>query len=342
MTVLYVREQGAVVRRDGEQVKVTRRDPAQQTQTVLQTISVRELEQVVVYGNVQVTTQAVALLLDHEVDIVFLSMHGAFRWRITRNDSRFARLRHAQLRLAGNDAGSLALARAIVRTKLANQHHLLLALAERVPPTIAPLLRNAGAQIDQMRLASSRAGDTEVLRGFEGRAGASYFGALKALLHAEWGFQGRAFHPPPDPFNALLSFGYTLLLKDINAVIQLVGLDPYVGCFHALEYDRPSLALDLMEEFRPLAVDAPLLDLVLVEKILPRNFTQTGQSARPVVLGSEYISVVIGAYEERLNQYVLHRPSGNRRRLRDCLSLQARIFERVVLGTRGEYEGMVA
>jgi CRISPR-associated protein Cas1 len=346
MTVLYVREQGAVIRRDSERIVVTKQQPRTPTTSsrsvkTLAQLPVREVEQVVIYGNVQVTTPAVALLLSHEIPIVFLTFFGAFLGEIQRTGSKHARLRHAQLRLSGDEVASLAVAKPMVQAKLANQRNLLNTLANRPGLTVAPQLLNAARSIDQMRRESTRAGTLDSLRGFEGRAAASYFGAIRSLLDPRWGFQGRAFHPPPDPFNALLSFGYTHLRKDISTVIQLVGLDPYLGCFHALEYDRPSLALDLMEEFRPLAVDRPVLELILAGQVQPSAFTFTGRPDRPVELGPALIPLWVAAYEAQMQQSMLHTASNQQNTLRRCLELQTRIFARVVMGERSTYEGVI-
>jgi len=313
MTVLYVQEQGAVVRRTAELIKVTKRPARQRKDTVLNSIAVHELEQVVVYGNVQLTTQAAALLLQKNVDVVFLSFGGKFLFRLVNAEGgKFGKLRHAQLQLSGDDARSLTVAKAIVRAKLANQRNLLQRLGEGIASTHAALLVQAAQSIDQMRTAAARATDADSLRGFEGRAGATYFGSLKSLLDVRWLFQGRAYHPPPDPFNALLSFGYALLLKDLTATIQIVGLDPYLGCFHTLEYGRPSLTLDLMEEFRPLVVDEIVLQWVLGGKIKPEDFTLTGQAEQPVLLGEKQLPLFITAYEKRLDEVVQHNPSQSR------------------------------
>lgn len=343
MTVLHVREQGAVVRRDVEQIRVTQKDKETRKQRLLAQAPVRELTQLVIYGNVQVTTQATALLLEHDVDLVFLSMFGKYRGRLTQSGSQFAKLRHAQLRFSGDESRALAVAKTIVQAKLANQRNLLQAvLSRRLEPALQPLLQRAIAGIEEMRRASSGAGSADSLRGFEGKAGAYYFEAIRSLLEPAWQFKGRHYYPAPDPFNALLSFGYALLLKDTTAALQLVGLDPYLGCFHALEYGRPSLTLDLMEEFRPLAVDQVMLGLVAAGTIKPTAFTFTGQPARPVELGETLIPTVIAAYEQRLSSTIRHNPSGNDNTLRRCIELQARIFARVVLNERGQYEGVVA
>lgn len=341
MTVLYVKEQGAVVRRDVEQIKVTQRKERQQKDTLLRSMSIQEVEQVVLFGNVQLTTQAAALLLQHDVDVVFLSLYGSYRGRLGKDGSKFARLRHAQLALSGDERRSLAVAHSIVQAKLANQRNLLARLAEGVAAQQAAALENARAGIDRMRRECGRAATPDALRGFEGKAGVYYFGAFKALLDPQWAFEGRAYYPPPDPFNALLSFGYALLQKDVTTAIQLVGLDPYLGCFHAMEYNRPSLTLDLMEEFRPAVVDQVVLGLALAGKLKPGEFIFTGRPERPVELGPERIPTVVQAYERRLEETVHSREGDTRQKLRRCFELQARIYGRVVMQSRAEYAGLV-
>lgn len=125
-----------------------------------------------------------------------------------------------------------------------------------------------------------------------------------------------------------------------RAIEEWIRWTLFLGCFHAMTYDRPSLTLDLMEEFRPLAVDGVMLPLALTGKIKPTDFTFTGAAERPVELGDRLISAVIKAYEERMQHVVLHSPSGNQERLRRCIELQARIFARMVMGERNEYEGL--
>jgi CRISPR-associated protein Cas1 len=336
MTVLYVQEQGAVVRRNGEEIRVTL------AESVVARLPIGEAEQVVLCGNVQLTTQAAALLLQNEVDVVFVSTHGKLRGHLVKDmGSKFAKLRHAQLQLSGDEHRSLAAAKGVVRAKLANQRNLLAALARETGSQAAPALAQAIEGVERMRRDSDGARDADSLRGYEGKAGAFYFAAVGALLDQAWSFQGRKYYPAPDPFNAALSFGYALLQKDIATAISLVGLDPYLGCFHALQYDRPSLVLDLMEEFRPLVVDRALLGLMLSGKLKPGEFTFTGNPARPVELGAALIPRIIQAYEARAVAPVVHTPSGATNTLRRCFELQARIFARVVIGQREQYEGLV-
>ncbi|MCX7792449.1 MAG: CRISPR-associated endonuclease Cas1 [Chloroflexaceae bacterium] len=173
----------------------------------------------------------------------------------TSGPSRFGALRLAQMQRVNEPAWNLELARAVVRAKLSNQRAVL---ARANWPAAASAL----GQIDAALAAVDTAVDIDAVRGHEGAGAAAYFGAWRVRFQQSWGFQGRQFYPPPDPINAMLSFGYTLLLHDALTAVQFTGLDPYLGVFHVIEAGRPSLALDLMEEFRPLAVDRIVLELI--------------------------------------------------------------------------------
>ena len=337
MTVLYVREQGAVVRRDVEQIRVTLREKSTRRMRQLEAISVRELEQLVLYGNVQLTSQAGALLLRHGIDAVFLTLYGKYLGRLSRDGSRQARLRHQQLRFADDAGKSLNLARTIVRAKLANQAHVLRGLAGTLHGTQASHLTDSARKIEELARTCNRAHGADALRGYEGRAGALYFGCISRIMPAAWRFNGRNYHPPLDPLNAMLSFGYALLLKDVSTAINLVGLDPYIGCFHSFEYGRPSLSLDLMEEFRPAAVDQYVYTMALNGAIKPENFVFTQRPERPVELGTELMPLMIKAYESAMSSVYYYPAGQSRQTLRRIVELQTRIYARTIMETRSGY-----
>ena len=360
MTTIYVKEQGSVVGRNGERL-VIRKGGA-----VLQEVPMANVSELALMGNVQLTAQAVATLLAREVDVVFLSTYGKYRGRLSGTGSKHARLRHRQLLALGDEAGTLAVARAIVDGKISNQRVLLQrqrrrgeGAADPLPtplpggegatdPLPSPLPKGEGgrgafdvARFDRalagmmrMRQAAVGAGNLEGLRGYEGKAAAFYFDAVRSLLEPAWGFARREYYPPPDPFNALLSFGYSLLQKDVFAAVNRVGFDPYLGFFHELEYGRPSLALDLMEEWRPVVVDALALELVNRGRLRPEQFERTGSVKRPVQLGEAGGELVLRAYGERLEGVVYHPDAGSgggQTTVRHAIRLQAYRLARVVL-----------
>jgi CRISPR-associated protein Cas1 len=194
------------------------------------------------------------------------------------------------------------------------------------------------------------------LRGLEGQAAKEYFGLVRRMLKPPvdgktWGFERRAYYPPPDPVNALLSFGYTLLLNDLIAACQLIGLDPYLGFFHAIDYGRPSMALDLEEEFRPVIVDSIVLTAVnrrmlgLKDFEKPKPEAEGEGDARPVAgqgnvaiyLTPEARNKFVALYESRVNEQVVYPPLNERTSYRRVLELQAQQMARVILGQAREY-----
>ncbi len=325
MTTLYVKEQGAVLRRTGERLVVTK------DKEVLEDVPILHVEQVVIMGNIQLTTPATALLLQKDIDVVFLSSYGKFRGRLMTTGSRFARLRHAQLRFMADEEAVLVLTRALVVGKLKNQASLLRRLSN------GQGVHSAVRSLEQAIHRARRAPDPDTLRGYEGAAGAAYFGALRTQISQDWGFARRLYHPPPDPVNAMLSLGYTLILKDVTAAVQLVGLDPFLGFFHTLDYGRPSLCLDLMEALRPL-VDALVLQLIRDQRIRRQDFKPTEKNGKASVLLLEpALQRYLRAYEQLINRRFLYRPTGEHTSLRRCMELQARELAQVMLGKRRRF-----
>lgn len=338
MTTIYVREQGAIVGRDGERL-VIRKGGA-----VLEEVPIANVSEVALMGNVQLTSQAVATLLAKEVDVVFMSTYGKFRGRLAGAGSKNSRLRHRQLLALGDESRTLAIARAIVDGKINNQRVLLQRQRRRNEMTPADgggqgpadpqRFERALAGMLRMRHEGGGANNLASLRGYEGKAAAYYFDAIRALLTPDWRFERREYYPPPDPFNALLSFAYSLLQKDVFAAVNRVGFDPYLGFFHELDYGRPSLALDLMEEWRPVIADALVLELVNRGSLRPEKFEWTGAIKRPVQLGEAGVELVLRAYGARLESTVFHPDAssgGGQTSLRQAIRLQAYRLARVIM-----------
>jgi CRISPR-associated protein Cas1 len=334
MATYYVREQGAVVRKQDERLIVTK-DSA----TISQ-IPLHQLEQLVVMGNVQLTTQAVALLLQSEVDVVFMTTHGRVRGRLLASESKYADLRLKQLMVMSDERANLALARQIVAGKLANQIALLRRLAGGAGRPAQSQIDTSTRGMAEMLARARDADNADSLRGYEGKAGAWYWPAFKTLLKRDMGFKQRLYHPSPDPVNALLSFGYALLQKDVNAAVRLVGLDAYLGFFHTVQYGRPSLTLDLMEEFRPLVVDPLIVDLINADRIGPQDFRRGGDADKPLLLADAAVTRVIEQYETRATARVRYPLTGEETAYRRCFELQTRLMARVIKGEAAEYRAM--
>lgn len=330
MSVVYVREQNAVIRKKGELLRVTAGE------NELFTIPLANLEQLVVMGNAQLTTPAAILLLRAGVDVVFMSRYGKYLGRLLAMESKFAELRHAQLRLCDDEGQCLQVAAQIVAGKVNNQRVVLQRRASEDTRTAQAL-----DGMMQMLKMAGQSSSLDQLRGYEGKAAAYYFDGIKTFFAPEWGFKTREYYPPPDPANALLSFAYTLLLKDVEAKIQLVGLDPYLGFFHTLGYSRPALALDVMEEFRPTISDIVVLNLVRGEQITLEDFEQTNDPERPVRMSREAVDKVVAAYEQRLEDRVFHPLANGQTNYRRAIELQVRLMARVVRQEADSYEPLV-
>ncbi|HWQ08807.1 MAG TPA: CRISPR-associated endonuclease Cas1, partial [Holophaga sp.] len=168
---------------------------------------------------------------------------------------------------------------------------------------------------------------------------AAYFGAWRVGLDPAWGFAGRAFYPPPDPVNAMLSFGYTLALNEVLVAVQMTGLDPYLGTFHVIEAGRPSLALDLLEEFRPILVDRLVFDLLASGAMSRAHFERPAQRPDAVYLSAEGRAILVDRYEALLSAPVSV-PGVGKTPWRQAIQLQAQAVARVFRGDAERYSGL--
>ena len=294
MSVLYLVEQGSALQKRGDTLLVTKEG------RVLAQVPAMTVEQVVVTGNVTLTTPALAYLLDRGVETVLLSVEGRYRGRLVPPESGYGALRAAQARVAADPAATLRLARRFVQGKRANQRTMLMRYhRERPRPEVAAAVEVLGGCLARLE----RVQGMGSLHGVEGTGSAAYFQAFRALLKQDLGFVARARRPPTDPVNAMLSFGYTLLLHNVQAALHTVGLDPYQGYLHALAYARPSLALDLMEEFRGILVDSVVLRLVNTLAVGPEHFSPTETGG--IYLNEEGQRRFLPAFEERMAGKVL-------------------------------------
>jgi CRISPR-associated protein Cas1 len=326
---LYVTQDGATVRREGGvlQVFVQRAKVAD--------VPVRDLEQLVLMGNIMLTPGALDLIVEAGVDAVFLTHHGRYRARLVHGLSANVRLRLAQYRRLLDPAGALALARAIVAGKVANCRTLLQRHARRHgdDARLEAGVRSLQAAEARLELAES----LDEVRGCEGAGAAAYFRAFAALVRAPgFSFHGRNRRPPLDPVNALLSLGYTLLANAVEAAVQVVGLDPYLGALHAPQSGRPSLVCDLEEELRAPLVDALVLAVVNKGVLVPGDFEDVGPG-EPVVVKRDAVRSFVRAFEERLDQAVLYGPQEVQLPWRLVLEQQARACARFVSGEAPAY-----
>ena len=327
---LYVQEQGATVGKSGDCL-VIRKGKDELGRSPLKDIS-----QLVLCGNISVTAQTIHLLCEAGIPVVHLSS-GHWFYGITAGITlRNAYARQAQFQAAADPARRLALAKAIVAAKGSNQRTFLRRNASPPPDgdldEMADLLRKV-----------EQAPAVEQLLGLEGNLAARYFANFARLLSprdfdSAWDFNNRNRRPPLDPVNAMLSFGYAMLAKECTVALLAEGLDPWWGLYHQPRHGRPALALDLMEELRPLVVDSAVITAVNTGMVAARDFTR---SKAGCILTATGRKAFIRAYEARLDQLVTHPLFDYRCSWRSIIRLQARLLARWLTGDVAAYSGMV-
>jgi len=320
--VLYVDEPGCAIKKTGERILVAKENE------IIRDIPLIHLGQVVISGNVNLTTPAMQTLLHEGIPVVFLSAYGRYHGALTPQVSRNSLLRRAQHRVADNAEKCLALSKAFVHGKIWNMRTMLQRRKWRAEKgaedALAALLASIKA-MHRMQKRIPRATELTQLLGIEGNASAEYFGSFAFMLKSEmgFGFERRSRRPPADATNALLSFAYSLLTADVMAAIQIVGMDPYIGFFHQMKYGKPCLALDLMEEFRPIIADSVVITLINTRQITPADFEQ---SHGGWYLKSSARKKFYAAYETRKNETLTHPVFKYKLSFRRALELQARLL----------------
>ncbi len=326
---LYVQQHGASVGKSGESLVISFQGDE------LARAGLKDVSQLVLCGNVSISAQTLHLLCEAGIPIVHLSM-GHWFYGITAGPTlRNAYDRAAQFEAASDQAKRLAFAREIVAAKGANQRTMLRRNADPRPER---QLTEMEWLLDLVDGASS----IGELLGVEGALAAAYFGEFSKLLRStevetNWDFANRNRRPPKDPVNAMLSFGYALLAKECTVALLAEGLDPWWGLYHRPRHGRPSLALDLMEEFRPLVVDSAVVTAVNTGMVRQRDFTR---AASGCMLNASGRKAFIRAYEARLDQLVTHPVFDYRCSWRTLIRIQARFLSRWLRGDVPRYIGM--
>ncbi|RMD60613.1 CRISPR-associated endonuclease Cas1, partial [Candidatus Parcubacteria bacterium] len=306
MATLYLTEQGAVVRKTGERLIVEK-----EGQELLE-IECFKLDTILIFGTVHVTTPALILLLERGIELAFLSMSGRLRGQLTPPKAKNVLLRMAQYQKCQDRACALALARCFVRGKVENALALLTRQHRNYPERGFDPYRQ---ELQRLLHRIDTVPALNALRGLEGTAARIYFQGLGLACRQDLAFPGRRRRPPTDPVNALLSFGYVLVNTELASLLDAMGYDPYIGFYHQLDYGRPSLALDLLEEFRVPAVDRLVLNLANLRVMQQDDFV-TDEERGGLRLRRQALGKFFRAYEEHLNHEFTDRLSGETTTLR--------------------------
>jgi len=325
VATLYLNEQQSIVKKRDEYLIVQYADKRKVEVPLI------KVSQVVVSGDVTLTTPALHILLERGIEVCFLSMYGQFRGRLSPPVAKNALLRREQYRAYADQQEALKVAQACVKGKLENMRTMLLR-SNRL--TQDNTVADAAGAIQRMLSEVPRTTRIGSLLGIEGNGSASYFGVFGQLLRGPLTFTRRRRRPPTDPVNAMLSLGYTLLQHQISAAIQVVGLDPYAGFLHQPRYGRPALALDLMEEFRPIIADSVVLNICNHRILTPQDFHE---ELGVVHLKPESRKRFYAKFEERLLEEIQHPHFGYRTSYRRCMELQARFLSKWLTGEIPSY-----
>ncbi|PYJ80917.1 MAG: CRISPR-associated endonuclease Cas1 [Verrucomicrobia bacterium] len=315
---------------------------------LIEEVRMRDVSHVALFGNIQISTQAIQSLCEQEVPVTYFSMGGWF-YGITRGHGmKNVFLRMEQFRLARDEAMCLSLAQQFVHGKIRNHRTLLMRNHLEPPESIIAKLKRASED-------ALGAGSIEELLGIEGAAASQYFQQFSGMvkiadelaapaeqrsandtkqLAFNFNFANRNRRPPTDPVNAMLSLAYSMLTKDCTLAALAVGFDPYVGFYHQPRFGRPALGLDLMEEFRPLVAESTVLSCINNRVVTEKDFVRAGQAVNLNAPGRKRF---FQTYEQRMSSLITHPLFDYKVSYRRALELQARLLAKTLTGEIAEY-----
>ncbi|MEM7581544.1 MAG: CRISPR-associated endonuclease Cas1 [Cyanobacteria bacterium P01_A01_bin.80] len=333
-TTLYLTEPGTMVRYKNESLVVIKKRESTKCR-------LGEVDLVVILPGVQLTDVVISKLLDRGIETIFLRQSGNFRGRLQGHFSTNPVIRIAQYRVLESAFG-MSLAQKLVMGKIRNQR-VLLQRRNRASQRQIPQLAEA---IDLIKTYSQQLNNTSTplnrseLMGVEGICARTYYQALRYWFPSQWNFTGRNRRPPLDPINALMSWGYGVLLARVFSACVQVGLGPYLGFFHATEPYRPNLILDAMEEFRPVIVDQTVISIIQSDVLTPEDF-HTSPDGAGVWVGDVAKKLFLGELEKQLRSTVLYPAQNRHLSMSQIILEQARHLGRCLTELRSDYEAFV-
>lgn len=336
LNTLFVTTQGAYLHLESEAVVV------RVEKEIKLRVPVLTLAGIVCFGNVMVSPPLLGFCAERQVAITFLNEHGRFLARVQGPVSGNVLLRKAQYRASDDPEAAPVVARSFLAGKLLNSRTVLQrALRDHGEKLDRPRMEEAVERLKIAQRHLEAPQNLDSLRGVEGDAASAYFEVFDLLVTAHrehFRFEGRNRRPPRDRVNCMLSFVYTILMHDVRSALEGVGLDPQVGFLHRDRPGRPGLALDLMEEFRPIVADRLVLSLVNLGKVKASGFVIEESG---VTMNDETRKIVLVAYQERKKEELTHPFLGEKVALGFVFHLQALLLARHLRGDLDAYPPFV-
>ena len=331
MGTVYVTQEDAFIGKTDERLTVKA-----DKKTILDVPSIK-VDGIVVLGRATISPAAIAELLERKIPLTFLTETGKFMGKLEPELTKNIFVRSAQWQAAGESEKAVHLVRGFVRGKLKNYRTMLVRNQRQYSELN---LQGAIASLEKIIPSLEKTNTIDSLRGKEGAGSAAYFGVFQQLIRTE-GFSFKVRHRPAiDPVNSLLNFGYTLLRQDIQSAVNIVGFDPYLGYLHCPHYGRPSLALDLMEEFRPLVVDAMVLSAINLKVLTLNDFTIEPLS-NVMRLSKEGLREFLKLYEKKKQSKFTHPVLGRKYTYQETFEIQARLLAKYLMGETDKYPPLV-
>jgi CRISPR-associated protein Cas1 len=299
---------------------------------------IHSIENIVCFGFKALSPALMEFCAEQNVGISYLSENGKFLARVTGSQHGNVLLRKQQYKISDNEELSLAIARPIVAAKVFNYRALLLRHQRNHPEHSTESLSSAINGLAVRMRNIEKAPSLDVLRGYEGECATMYFGVLSQLIVAQeddFQFVHRTKRPPLDPANAVLSFLYAILTNDVRSAVETVGLDPQVGFLHQLRSGRPSLALDLVEEFRAYLGDRIMLNLINLKQITKDDFEV--RESGEVRIKDNARKVILSAYQKRKQEEIVHPLLDEKVTIGLLPHIQAQLMARYIRGDIPEY-----
>ncbi|UOD33957.1 CRISPR-associated endonuclease Cas1 [Deferribacteraceae bacterium V6Fe1] len=321
--IVYLTEQGSYISISGDRIIVKKG---------FNTIGIfltKDTDQIIIMGNISISTQAIKHLLKNKIDVVFTTYSGQYLGRLVPELGKNIILRRLQIQKLSITKHKIKFARAIVSAKLENSISTLRKLNYYHKSAEVSHILN---KLVTMRKEIPLINELQTLLGYEGSIANIYFSAFDYLVKGAIKFEKRTRRPPKNEFNALLSFGYTILLNLVRTAVNTVGLDPYYGSYHSEEYGRPSMVLDLMEEFRPVVIDYLVISMLNKNIISRSDFIIDEENEElPVSLSIYGRKKYIGLIEKRFNSYFWYEPKKKKMLLKDIVRYQTYLFAKAII-----------